>query len=101
MMKGGHGSTKLLHALTCHPSPSNSQQETTNSMSHVIVVALGPHAFPSGSCNNFVIQSTVFYMELSWLVVVKSVLQLLLHGSCCCGFLLTVARRWMTNIMYI
>ena len=79
----------IEYVCICHPLPSNSQQETTNSMSHVTVVAgllltfdhyqpqislklhikyctfaSGPHACLSVSCNYFVIQSTVFYMEL-------------------------------------
>ena len=29
----------LIYIYICHPSPSNSKQETTNSMSHVTVVA--------------------------------------------------------------
>ena len=38
-----HNDTNVVHLFLyiciCHPLPSNSQQETTNSMSHVSVVA--------------------------------------------------------------
>ena len=54
------------------------------------------YELPFGSCSNFVIQS---YVELSWLVVVKSEYIVLLHLCTAtwlilfCGFLLTVARQ--------
>ena len=34
-----HTSSYIYNIYTCHPLPSISQQETTNSMSHVTVVA--------------------------------------------------------------